>query len=173
MAASQRLKDVKEGLKKYLPYCGLGSNLVLALHSVKVYPEKLIIGRNSRALIFHGALALSGLGTATYIFSRPVFRIMEPPRSKQLLWSGFGSLIFNFGSLLLWAICKEIFPKNKLLRAVFALSSSAGLVYVGTDYLQAVDALRFGVIAEREQHLPKYKATFSFFSLSENRCIVH
>lgn len=150
MAASIGLKDAKEGLKKYLPYCGLAGYSVLTLHSVKVYPEELIIGKGSRALVFHGALVLSAIGMSAYVYTRPVFDIMQPPVCKRLLWSVFGSSMFNFGSLLLWAIFKEICPGNKLLRAVLALSSSAGLVYIATDYLWAVDTLRFGVIAERE-----------------------
>lgn len=152
MAASPRLrlKDLKDGFTKYFPYCGLASYSMLALHSLKVYPEELIIGRHSRAFIFHGALALSGIGMGTYLFNRPVFRVIEPPSSKQFLWSAFGSWMFNFGSLLLWAICKETLPENKFLRAVLAVSSSAALIYVARDYLQAVDSLRFGIIAERE-----------------------
>lgn len=151
MAASVSLRDAKEALKKYLPYSGLAGYSVLALHSVKVYPEELIISKDSRAVIFHGALVLSGVGLSTYMFSRPVFDVMQPPQKKRVLWSLFGSWMFNFGSLLLWAICKEIFPKNKVLRAFVALSSSAGLVYIAKDYLHAVDALRWGVIAERTE----------------------
>ena len=151
MAASVSLRDAKEALKKYLPYSGLAGYSVLALHSVKVYPEELIISKDSRAVIFHGALVLSGVGLSTYMYTRPVFDVMQPPQKKRVLWSLFGSWMFNFGSLLLWAICKEIFPKNKVLRAFVALSSSAGLVYIAKDYLHAVDALRWGVIAERTE----------------------
>ena len=151
MAASESLRDAKEALKKYLPYSGLAGYCVLALHSVKVYPEELIISKDWRSVIFHGALVVSGVGLSTYMFSRPVFDVMQPPKKKRVLWSLFGSWMFNFGSLLLWAICKEIFPKNKVLRAFVALSSSAGLVYIAKDYLHAVDALRWGVIAERTE----------------------
>ena len=150
MAASISLKDAKEGLKKYLPYSGIAGFSVLALHSVKVHPEELIIGKGSRAVVFHGALVLSGIGLSTYVYTRPVFNVMRPPKSKRVLWSLFGSWMFNFGSLLFWAICKEICPKNKVLRSILALSSSAGLAYIARDYLQAVDTLRLGIIAERE-----------------------
>ena len=150
MAASISLRDAKKAFMKYLPYGAIAGYSLLALHSVKVYPEELIIGRHSRAVIFHGALVLSGIGMSTYLYTRPVFDVMKPPKSKRVLWSLFGSAMFNFGSLLFWAICKEICPKKSILRAVLALSSSAGLVYVARDYLRAVDTLRFGVIAERE-----------------------
>lgn len=150
MAASISLIDAKESLKKYLPYGGLAGYSILALHSVKVHPEELIIGKDSRAVVFHGALVLSGIGMGTYLFTRPVFDVMQAPKSKRVLWSLFGSWMFNFGSLLLWAICKEICPKNKLARAVIVLSSCGGLVYIARDYLRAVDALRWGIMAERE-----------------------
>ena len=93
----------------------------------------------------------ASIGIATYLYDRPVFDVMRPPKSKRLLWSLFGTWMFNFGSLLLWAICKEMCPKNTLIRAVLVLSSCAGVVYIGTDYLQAVDKLRLGIIAEREE----------------------
>jgi len=150
MAASISLKDAGKALQKYLPYGGLAGYSVLTLHSVKVHPEEIIIGKDSRAIVFHGALVLSGIGMSTYLYTRPVFDVMQQPKSKRVLWSLFGSWMFNFGSLLLWAICKEICPKNKVIRAVVALSSSAGLVYIARDYLRAVDTLRWGIMAERE-----------------------
>lgn len=151
MAASISLRDAKKALKKYLPYSGLVGYSVLGLHSVKVRVEELIIGNSARPFVFHGALVLSSVGMATYLYDRPVFNVIKAPKSRRLLWSLFGTWMFNFGSLLLWAICKEICPENKVVRAVMALSSCAGLVYVGTDYLQAVDSLRLGIIAEREE----------------------
>lgn len=152
MAASISLRDAKKALKKYLPYSGLVGYSVLGLHSVKVRVEELIIGKSARPFVFHGALVLSSIGMATYLYNRPVFDVIRPPKSRRLLWSLFGTWMFNFGSLLLWAICKEICPENKVIRAAMVLSSSAGLVYIGRDYLQAVDRLRLGVIAERVEH---------------------
>ncbi|XP_078359593.1 uncharacterized protein LOC144644057 [Oculina patagonica] len=149
MAASISLRDAKKALKKYLPYSGLVGYSVLGLHSVKVRVEELIIGNGARPFVFNGALVLSSLGMTVYLYYRPVFDVIKPPKSKRLLWSLFGTWMFNFGSLLLWAICKEICPENKVIRAAMALSSSAGLVYIGTDYLQAMDNLRLGIIAER------------------------
>ena len=151
MAASVSLRDAKKALNKYLPYAGLAGYSVLALHSVKVHVEELIIGKNARPVVFHGALILSSIGIATYLYNRPVFQVMDPPKSKRLLWSLFGTWMFNFGSLLLWAMCKEMCPDYKLIRAVMALSSGAGLAYIGVDYLREVDRLRLGVIAEREE----------------------
>jgi len=151
MAASISLRDAKKALRKYLPYSGLVGYSVLGLHSVKIRVEEFFIGESARPVVFHGALVLSSIGIATYLYDRPVFDVMRPPKSKRLLWSLFGTWMFNFGSLLLWAICKEMCPKNRLIRAVLVLSSCAGVVYIGTDYLQAVDKLRLGIIAEREE----------------------
>lgn len=151
MAASISLRDAKKALKKYLPYSGLVGYSILGLHSAKVRVEELFIGKSARPVVFHGALVLSSFGIATYLYYRPVFEVMRPPKSRRILWSLFGTWMFNFGSLLLWAVCKEMCPKNKLIRAVLVLSSCAGVVYIGTDYLQAVDNLRLGIIAEREE----------------------
>lgn len=149
MAASVSVRDAKKALVKYLPYGGLAGYSILSLHSMKVYAEQIIIGKNTRSVVFHGALTLSGIGIATYLYNRPVFDVMDSPRSKRLLWSIYGTWMFNFGSLMLWAICKEICPDYKVIRAIMALASSAGLVYVGVDYLREVDRLRVGIIAER------------------------
>lgn len=151
MAASIRLRDAKKALKKYLPYSGLVGYSILGLHSAQIYVQEFFIDKSARPVVFQGALVLSSIGIATYLYDRPVFDVMRPPKSKRLLWSLFGTWMFNFGSLLLWAICKEMCPKNTLIRAVLVLSSCAGVVYIGTDYLQAVDKLRLGIIAEREE----------------------
>lgn len=151
MAASIRLRDAKKALKKYLPYSGLVGYSILGLHSAQIYVQEFFIDKSARPVVFQGALVLSSIGIATYLYDRPVFDVMRPPKSKRLLWSLFGTLMFNFGSLLLWATCKEMCPKNTLIRAVLVLSSCAGVVYIGTDYLQAVDKLRLGIIAEREE----------------------
>lgn len=48
----------------------------------------------------------------------------------------------NIGSVLCWAIVKEVGPKNKLARAVIGLAGGSVFLYIATDYLNAVDKLR-------------------------------
>ena len=152
MAAAITVKDVRKSLVKYLPYGGAVGYSVLSLHSMNVpLPHVLTSGRTGH-ILFHGSLCLSNVGMVVYIFNRGVFDVMKPKPSvrKRLLWSVFGSTSMNLGSLLFWAISKELCPENSLIRAGVALSSSAGLLMIATDYFNAMDELRKGVIAERE-----------------------
>ena len=153
MAANISIRDAKEAVRKYLPYGGVIGYSVLSLHSVNVHVEEVLLGKGARIVVFHSALVLSSVGIGTYLYNRRVFTVMRASKAKHLLWSVFGTWMFNLGSLLFWAICKEICPKNKLIRAIAVLSSSAGLLFTGNDYLNAVDSLREGIIAEREEDI--------------------
>ena len=149
MAASSslNLRNVREALSKYLPYCACGGYSVAALNTMNIASPG---GKDARLALFNGSLCLSNIGMVVYLYNRPAFDAVKPPRSKRILWSCFGSGLFNLGSLLLWAIAKEFCPENKFVRFVVALSTTGGLLFVATDYLAAVDSLKNAVIAERE-----------------------
>ena len=149
-SASLNLKSVREALTKYLPYCGASGYSILALNAMNVNIPLRILGNNAELMLFHGSLCLSNIGIVVYLYNRSVFDVMEPPKHKRFLWSCFGSWMFNLGSLLFWAIAKELCPKNKLVRVVVALSTTGGFLFVATDYLTAIDGLKKGIIAERE-----------------------
>lgn len=55
-------------------------------------------------------------------------------------FSTFGSLMFTFGSVLLWAVLRSILPQNVTLCSLIGLSSGVTLIRVGQNYLDFVDS---------------------------------
>jgi hypothetical protein len=54
--------------------------------------------------------------------------------------SVYGALLFNFGSLLLFAVAKSYLPENSNLATLAGLASCYSLVKVGTSYLDHIDS---------------------------------
>ena len=152
MATPISVREVRKILAKYLPYGGAFGFSMLSLHSMNVpLPHFLTAGRIGH-IVFHGSLCLSNIGMVVYVFNRGVFDVIQPKPSpqKRLLWSVFGSIMMNLGSLLFWAISKELCPRNSFFRTVVAISSSAGFLVIATDYFNVMDELKKAVVVDRE-----------------------
>lgn len=76
-------------------------------------------------------------GIALYILSRRHFRTM--PFSKRLLYGTFGSLLFNYGSCLFWALGRSYLPRIPAVHVAFGLMSGGILLYIGQDYFHYID----------------------------------
>jgi hypothetical protein len=63
------------------------------------------------------------------------------PVYHRIMFSALGSIMFNFGSILFWALTKSILPDKTWMRILFACVSSFGFLAIGKEYLKAVDAL--------------------------------
>jgi hypothetical protein len=57
-----------------------------------------------------------------------------------LFSSTFGSVLFTFGSVLLWAVIRSVLPHNTVLCSVVGVSSGIILIQVGHNYLEFVDS---------------------------------
>lgn len=57
----------------------------------------------------------------------------------RIMYSVYGALLFNFGSVLLWAVTKTLLPESNIVRTIFALSSSFCMLTIGKEYLDFVD----------------------------------
>ena len=79
----------------------------------------------------------SHLGIGLYLYGSSHLR--EAPLNRRILYSVFGSFLFNFGSVLFWATCKSLLPDRSGLRALFGLASGFVLLYVGREYVDYVD----------------------------------
>jgi hypothetical protein len=55
-------------------------------------------------------------------------------------FSTFGSLMFTFGSVLLWAVLRSVLPHNVTLCSLIGISSGVTLIRVGQNYLDFVDS---------------------------------
>ncbi|CAL1534200.1 unnamed protein product [Lymnaea stagnalis] len=81
--------------------------------------------------------AQAHLGIGLYVYSRR--HIRKLPASRAILYSLFGSVLFNFGSCMVWGLGKTLLPHSPAMRVAFSLLSSCLLLYAGQDYLQYVD----------------------------------
>ena len=77
------------------------------------------------------------IGTGLYIYTR---RHMERSTSPQrVIFSVFGAVLFNFGTVLFWAATKTLLPERDLLRTLFGFSSGMLLYAIGREYLKFID----------------------------------
>lgn len=59
----------------------------------------------------------------------------------SVLGRTFGTVMFNLGSMLLWALGRTVVPENAFLRTVIGVGGAAGTLYLGRMYLNYVDSL--------------------------------
>lgn len=58
-----------------------------------------------------------------------------------MLGRTFGTVMFNLGSMLLWALGRTVAPENAFLRTAIGVGGAAGTLYLGRMYLNYVDSL--------------------------------
>ncbi|XP_065352291.1 uncharacterized protein LOC135947380 [Cloeon dipterum] len=119
----------------YAPAQGVVSFVGLAVNSAnprilqKLFPKKDLTST---------LLACSTIGTGLYLYNRP--HMQSAPTQFRLSYSVYGALLFNFGSLLLFAVAKSYLPENTNLATLVGLASCYSLVKVGTSYLDHIDS---------------------------------
>jgi hypothetical protein len=79
----------------------------------------------------------SHIGIGLYLYTRPHIRLL--PVYHRVMYSVYGAVLLNFGSILLWATTKSLVPDLPSIRCFLALTSSIGLLTIGREYLQFVD----------------------------------
>ncbi|XP_014787104.1 uncharacterized protein LOC106881286 [Octopus bimaculoides] len=148
MAVMHRLREISGDILKklpssredaiavYVPTFGAISYSVFALNIMEHARFKRLFAPNE--LLVANTLWLNAhLGIGFFIYSRR--HLADSPVYKRIIYSAFGTIAFNFGSVLLWASLKSLLPNSTGLRVLFGLLSSWGLLYVGKDYLDHVD----------------------------------
>jgi len=77
------------------------------------------------------------IGAGLYLYSRR--HIKRVSTQKAIFYSVFGSVLFNFGSIMLWAWERNLMPHSPVLRSALGLMSGGVMLYAAQDYLQYVD----------------------------------
>lgn len=90
-------------------------------------------------IVANGLWFNSHLGVGLFIFSRKHIEIASVP--YRVLYSALGSVIFNFGSVLLWATGKAVLPSHPPTRVAFGALSGLAFLSLGYSYFRFVDAL--------------------------------
>ncbi|KAG7176504.1 hypothetical protein Hamer_G027682 [Homarus americanus] len=76
-------------------------------------------------------------GTGLYLYSSKHLAQANP--KEKLLFCAFGTVMFNLGSMLLWALGRTVAPENQVLRTMIGAASAAGAVYLGRNYVTYLD----------------------------------
>lgn len=56
------------------------------------------------------------------------------------LFSTFGTVMFNLGSMLLWALGRTVAPENSILRTMMGVAGATGAIYLGRSYVVYLDS---------------------------------
>lgn len=85
----------------------------------------------------------SHLGIGLYLYSRSHMSYSSTANiciTKRLIYSIYGAVLFNFGSILLWATTSSIIPtESAFARTFIAISSSVALLLIGHEYMSHID----------------------------------
>lgn len=77
--------------------------------------------------------AVAHIGTGVYIHSK--LQNKNIPPVKCFLYSSTGSVLFNYGSLVILANLKHYLPAAKPVRVIIGVSVLGYLFWIGRDYL--------------------------------------
>ncbi|CAF1174094.1 unnamed protein product [Rotaria sordida] len=90
----------------------------------------------------------SHAGVTMYLYTSKHLQSTNP--FERLLYSIYGSTMFNFGTVLVMTLIRSIFPDKEALRLGIGLSISGGLLCIGQRYIHYIDeifdAIRFRTI---------------------------
>lgn len=119
----------------YAPIYGATNYALLSVNVMHPSLMYRIFPKHDVANVF---LFSSVIGSGLYIQSRK--HLQGAPRQLQIMYSAYGSLLFSFGSVLIWAMMRNFLSHNKTLSIIAGLSSSATFILVGKEYLDFIDA---------------------------------
>uniref|UniRef100_A0A023F833 Putative conserved plasma membrane protein n=1 Tax=Triatoma infestans TaxID=30076 RepID=A0A023F833_TRIIF len=118
----------------YVPIFGVANYATL---SVNVMNPGLIMRVFPSRDVTNILLAHSVVGSALYIYNRPHLQGATP--QMRLIYSGFGAVMFNFGSVLLWAVLRTVSTRSNCIATLLGLLTGCGLVVTGQKCLSYID----------------------------------
>ncbi|CAF1153794.1 unnamed protein product [Didymodactylos carnosus] len=124
-------------LYNYFPLFSTTNLLGFSSHVLAPITFSKIIGKNN-IVIANTLWFGSHLGVGLYLFGSKHLAASSSPFDR-ILYSVFGSAIFNFGSVLLMSIVRSIYPNEEKLRLLVGLSASATLLIIGQRWLSYID----------------------------------
>lgn len=132
--------SVKSVMGFYMPLKG---SLAYVMLSTQMFTPELY--ENFRFIVIpqyisltNACLVNSMLGTGLFIHTRPHLASASP--KDKVIFCAFGSVMFNLGSMLLWALGRTVAPESPVLRTVFGTAGAVGALYLGKRYVDFVDS---------------------------------
>ncbi|KAL1459422.1 hypothetical protein WDU94_011404 [Cyamophila willieti] len=144
LSSSNFLDTIKKSIKPfnqqnilyyYAPIYGATNYALLSVNVMHPSLMYRIIPKHDVANVF---LFTSVVGSGLYIHGRK--HLQGAPQQLQIMFSAYGSLLFSFGSVLIWAMMRKFLSHNKFLAIIAGLSSSATFILIGKEYLDYIDA---------------------------------
>lgn len=126
---------------KYVPYCGVFGYFTTATNSLHLPVVQKLLSKSASHNFTNGCLVLSHVGISVYIYHRPSFGIY--PRKERLLYSLFGSTMFNLSSILSWSVLQVGLPKDEVGKSLVGLACGLTYLYLGYRYLRSSDQVVF------------------------------
>uniref|UniRef100_T1IXS2 Uncharacterized protein n=1 Tax=Strigamia maritima TaxID=126957 RepID=T1IXS2_STRMM len=121
----------------YIPFAGGASYTAFSIHIFN--PKSLAsLFPNGNHMVANMLLFNTHLGAGLYLFNRR--HLALAPTHYRLMYSVYGAVIFNFGSILLWALSKVVLPENAWVRGSCAVSASLAMLLIGREYVNYVDS---------------------------------
>ena len=99
---------------------------------VRVMPNMGL--RTINCLLFN-----SHLGFGLYLYMSRQMRSMSV--FNRIMFSAFGSVIFNFGSILFCATTRALLPDNTWIRVLFSLFTSFGFLTIAKEYIECINKM--------------------------------
>ncbi|TMS39582.1 hypothetical protein L596_006082 [Steinernema carpocapsae] len=147
LTLSERVADLRKSLfpkatsrtllTHYLPLSGACCHSVFTMHifnpqtMTRIFPVWDLAVSN--AILF-----TSHLGAGFYLFFRP--HLYAVPHWDRVQFSVFGSVMFNFGSLLLAVLVKPLIPaKSGFLKGLLGAALSSFLLWTAKKYVDHID----------------------------------
>lgn len=62
-------------------------------------------------------------------------------QNSRIMYSVYAAVLFNFGSVLIWAVTKTILPPDSIVRAAFGILTSLCALGIGKEYLGYIDEI--------------------------------
>ena len=121
----------------YVSYGGVFGYFTIATNSLHLPVVQKFLTKDASQCFTNGCLVLSHAGIAVYIYHRPSFSIY--PSKERLLYSLFGSTIFNLGSILSWSVLQVGLPKDEVGKGLVGFACGLTYLYLGYRYLRSVD----------------------------------
>ncbi|CAF0773796.1 unnamed protein product [Didymodactylos carnosus] len=135
---SHRYADIrKKILYRYIPLFSTTNLLGFSTHVLAPATFSKIIGKNDVAIantLWFG----SHLGVGLYLFGSKHLATAPSPFDR-VLYSVFGSVIFNFGSVLLMSIIRSIYPNEEKLRLLVGFSAASTFLIIGYRWINYID----------------------------------
>ncbi|XP_071542013.1 uncharacterized protein [Panulirus ornatus] len=124
----------------YMPMKGCASYGIL---SVQMFNPELF--ENFKFLMIPQYISLTNAclinalsGTGLYLCSRQ--HLAQATPKEKLLFCTFGTVMFNLGSMLLWALGRTVAPDNSVLRTMMGAAGATGAIYLGRSYVAYLDS---------------------------------